>query len=430
MLRLQRVLVFVLAIGAVFGCLDSTPIGTIECIGERIRCGFTREQLEQNQQIIVPPSDGRVSSVDVDRLMPTWTGRPFPNEPGLRIVLVADSKGDLWSISSPGTHILIAQLDREGEAIKQYAIEAPKGTRDPESLQATLETVSAASGASPATALVSWNRRNCDGQNDPPDCSFSETFVFDDADIAKAPRRMNVGLYELNSIRANDSGEWLAYGGSLPHLDKRDAAGNLSWRQAGLVAFPSMPESWQVHGTLDDKNQLRVFVSLDSFTVNLELLKVDARGNIATRHVIGWAGSAPTCAIDPQGRDVIVGTTFEGDLTMMRVLPDGTTEGSVVARQEFQPLRADSYAIDSEGALYITTLAGGRDLNQQRALLCRLPSNGSALCFALGQIDVLDSSALVDSLVVPEPGVAYVKVGPDLRRDELPQSGLAITSLP
>jgi hypothetical protein len=56
--RKQRVwLVLLLVCGGMIACSDSTPIGSIECIGERIRCGLTEKQLDPDALQLTTPTD-------------------------------------------------------------------------------------------------------------------------------------------------------------------------------------------------------------------------------------------------------------------------------------------------------------------------------------------------------------------------------------
>lgn len=155
-----------------------------------------------------------------------------------------------------------------------------------------------------------------------------------------------------------------------------------------------------------------------------DLWKFDARGSIETLQRIGWTGaggSYPVYGIDPLGRDVIAGATPKGDLMMMRVLPNGAAEGNVIVREEYLALSPDALVIDSESTSYVAAQAGGREVDQRRELLCRLPPDRAAECFGLGEISATGEFApLIDELVVTEPGVVYVRSGSTLRRYELP----------
>jgi sugar lactone lactonase YvrE len=129
---------------------------------------------------------------------------------------------------------------------------------------------------------------------------------------------------------------------------------------------------------------------------------------------------APEYAIDPRGRQVIAGTTFQGDLTLRRVF-NGGVAGAVIEREEFRNFLIDGFALDSDGAVYVATGAGGREPADTREMLCQLPETGSARCFTLGEIQSRErSSILIDNLAVPEPGVVYIRTDETLRRYELP----------
>jgi hypothetical protein len=397
-------------------CSDSTPVGSIDCIGERIRCGPTAAQLDQEIPAIEPPRD-LVSSTGLEVLMPASHARPFPEALEAQVFLTADANGDLWSISSHDSRVVLTKIDRNGSTVEEHVVDPPRGTRDPEHLQAQV-TLQAGSPRSRATLIVYWVR-GCDGRAaDPPDCQLTELLVFDD--FAKAPRRIALNFGTLTEVQANESGQWIIYG-YTQRIEKLDARGNLVWSQTGFVAGSSQELPSISRGALRANNQLSALLVFGGgYEVGLELWLLNAAGNIEARRPLAWSGQSPEHAIDARGRDVIAGMTTDDDLILMRVF-EGRSEGNVIAREEFLSLRPDGLAVDSAGAAYVATTAGGREPKDWRAVLCQLPDVGRVRCFTLGDIAVSNPATLIDALVVPEPGVVYVRSGSDLRRYELPE---------
>lgn len=207
-------------------------------------------------------------------------------------------------------------------------------------------------------------------------------------------------------------------------IDKHDARGNLVWRQTAFLVLEHPDVSWMTHGALRANNELSVLVgstASSSDDVSLELWRLDSLGNIKQRRLVAWGGEWPRYAIDPEARDVLAGSFFEGDLVLMRVLADDSVQGNVIERDDYLELRPDGFELDADGAAYVTARAGGRDAEDISAMLCQLPVSGNVRCFTLGGLTAATSfSPLVQDLVVPEPGVVYVRTGADLRRYELP----------
>jgi hypothetical protein len=420
---MQRVCAVLVASAAITACSDSEPLGSIQCVGDRIRCGLTEKQEQERQNgqpgsSITLPSD-RVSSTGLEVLMSTLTADPFSEIENADIGLTTDEDGNIWSISSRRTQVVLTKLDREGVVVEEHVVDPPKGTRKPQTYSPNVGNVVGPATGAKATVGVFWSR-GCDGsESDPNDCQFYELLVFDD--FAKAPRRIDleVNPYE-GQILANASGEWLLYGD--PRIDKVDVRGNLVWRQTGLFAHGPSRTSWHVRGALRADNELSVVVGFsdgNTFTTP-ELWQLDSRGNIESLRTIPWAGRFPHYVIDSRGRHVIVAVNTEGDIGLMRVLSNGTAEGNIISREEYQGLDPNSFAIDPDDAAYITTMAGGRELDQTREVLCQLPATGAVRCFTLGDIDLTQWMLLPNGLVAPEPGVVYVRSGSTLRRYELP----------
>jgi hypothetical protein len=397
-------------------CSDSTPLGSVECIGTQIRCGLTIEQRDAPRMI--GRGSVQVATTDLEVLIPVWTGQPFEDPAYVAAPerLLADARGQLWRVASQAGRLTIEKLDREGVTIEERTIDPPKGARDPEHLSAFLNGAAAGDANSKSTVGVSWSRP-CDGRaGDPADCSFNELLVFED--FSEQPRRVNLGSAGSGYVQANASGVWFVYD-SPPHVDKLDMSANLIWRQTGLLG------SAEMRGSLFSRDKLSVLVwPNEEPIVNLDLWRLSARGSIETRLQIAWQGGveAPTYAVDTRGRDVIVGATRDGDLAMMRVLPNGNSEGGLVVRQEYRPLSLDAFALDANGAVYVTTTAGGWDPGARRVLLCQLPNTGRMRCFTLAEQLPFGARLKVDQILVPEPGVVYVRSGRDLCRYELPDA--------
>jgi hypothetical protein len=416
--QVQRVYVLSLALAAVTGCSDSQPLGSLECIGDGIHCGFTSEQNRIRSQgggrSIEMPS-GEVSSTGLDVLMPTTSTEAFTASLDRRIILTTDANGDLWSVVTVDVPLVLSKLDRDGTVVEEHAIEPPRGARKGSNYYADIESIDLNSSRSAATMTVMW-LRGCDGRDGyPPDCQLHEVLVFED--LAKAPRRIEAVYYPAH-VLANGSGEWFLYDGGV--IDKVDTRSNLVWRQTGLLSIATGQQSWNIDGALRADNKLSVLIGAPDIGYPYELWQLDSRGNIESRRGVAWGGDVPTYAIDARGRDVLAGMGRDGDLIMMRVLPDGSTEGGTVTRKEYSSLRPDGFGLDPEGAVYVTTTAGGREPNERRAVLCQLTSAGELRCFTLGGITVREHGPLIDELVAPEPGVVYVHSGSTLHRYELP----------
>jgi hypothetical protein len=415
--RMQRVWSVVL-VGVAIGCSDSTPIGSIQCMGELIRCGFTEKQQQSDAVPTIQPPTDAVSSTDLDVLSPTFTRRAFEDLPEFDFHLLAEPDGDLWSVRGDGPRLILEKRDREGTALEEVAIAPPKGTPKPQRYSPIdIESGSRSSARSLRVFAVTWSR-TCDGSASSEDCQISEVLAFDD--LAEPPRRMATRSWPP-AIQATESGTWLLYG---DHIDKYDSHGKLAWRQTGLLPLERPDFSWNAVGAVHPNNELSVLLALYSTTsddVALELWRIDALGNIDERQHVAWDGSVPYYAIDPQGRNVIVGTFLDGGLSMMRVGPDLAVEGNVIEREEYLDLRPDAFALDADGAVYVTARAGGREPSEMREMLCQLPVSGKVRCFTLGELIAEKTfSVLVEDLVVPEPGIVYVRTGADLRRYELP----------
>jgi hypothetical protein len=249
---------------------------------------------------------------------------------------------------------------------------------------------------------------------------FNEVLVFEALD--REPQRVNLGFLSAAQVQGNESGLWLVDYNS-PHIDKLDLSAKLVWRQTGLLHLQAPDTYWQLSGALraSDEFGVLVWTAQNASASRVDLWRLTATGSIEMRQGIEWLGVEPHYAIDAHGRDVIMGESLEGDLALLRVLSNGTAEGNLIVREEYRNLRPDGFALDSEGAAYVACIAGGRELSELREMLCQLPDSGAARCFTLGAISQSGPlGSLIDELVVPEPGVAYVRSGSALRRYELP----------
>jgi hypothetical protein len=410
--------ILALAIGGFGACRDSTPIGSVECIGERIQCGLPENQPAQSAVVLDTPHE-EVSSTGLDTLMPVWSGQPFENAPEQQLKLLVDADAALWSVSTRDGRVTLAKLDREGASVEEHTIEPPQGSRNPDGLRAVWMTMSPTGANSSATITLQWSR-GCDGRaGEPADCVFNELLVFEALD--REPHRVNLGFQSLQ-VLANDSGVWFV-DNNTPHVDKLDLSAKLIWRQTGLIHLQAPDTWWNLSAALRPSDELSVLVWAQYAPPisGLDLWKLNASGSIKTRQAIGWSGVDPLYAIDAHGRDVIVGASVDGDLTLLRVLSNGASESQLIVREEYLALRRNGFALDSEGAAYVASVAGGREPMQWRELLCQLPDSGTTRCFTLGELSASAAyTSLIDELVVPEPGVVYVHSGSALRRYELP----------
>ena len=245
--------VWLLASWGASACRDSTPIGLVECIGERIECGVSLgTDPHMPPQPVETPHD-EIASTGLDTLMPVWSGHPFEDSSSGDQHLLVDANGALWSLTVPDGRVKLAKLDREGAALEEHTIEPPVGSRDPDGLFAVPRGISPPGPNSSATVALFWTRM-CDGRSgEPSDCSFNELLVFDA--FEDAPRRINLGFQDAWQTQANASGVWLLQYGLPPHIDKRDLSGDLIWRQTGQLDIQPQDSWWQVRGTLHPSDE-------------------------------------------------------------------------------------------------------------------------------------------------------------------------------
>jgi hypothetical protein len=240
--------------------------------------------------------------------------------------------------------------------------------------------------------------------------------------LDREPRRFDAATMNLGPVQADASAVWLI-DNTNANIAMFDLSAKLIWRQTGLLRFQAPAVLWQLSGALGASKQLRVLVSAnDSGHVSgHELWTMSASGSIEARRALPLFARDPQYMLDALERDVIVATGESGDITLLHMTSDGIVEGNQLVREEYLELRPERLALDSEGAAYMASAAGGREAKQQRELLCQLPVHGSARCFTLGELSASTASrTLMDEFVVTEPGVVYVRSGADLRRYELP----------
>lgn len=422
-MKRQHACSLLLVVATGFACSDSTPIGSIQCIGERIRCGFTEEQQfdpNAGTQFIEPPRE-HVSSKGVVVLRPAFSARIFEAlDPSVEVELTTDANGELWIASQDGSRPVVTKLARDGTALEEHSLTAPKGARESERWKPIfIRTTPRGSAQSRSVFLVTW-LRTCQSSSDPDACQIDEVIAFDD--FAEAPRRTGIESSSYDDVQANESGDWFFYRGQI---EKRDVRGNLVWRQTAFLALENPATWWSARGALREDNELSVLLwsssSGSSESGSLELWRVDSHGNIEKRHGLAWGGEMPSYAIDPLEQDVIAGTVIDGSIALMRVRSDLSVQGNLIERDDYLALQPDHFVLDSDGAAYVTARAGGRHARDMRALLCQLPMSGTVRCFTLGDLTIAETfNSLVDDLVVPEPGVVYVRTGVVLRRYELP----------
>lgn len=415
--------VAVVALCVATACVDATPIGSIECIGDRIRCGRAKPRNSGGLPLVASPSE-TVSSTGLNVLTPTWSGHPLGTDYD-KALLAVDADGDLWTLVPTNWQIVLTKIDASGALVDEYRIDAPKSLKKPERYSPGVVGIQGGRESEFLAAIsVVWERL-CDAGDGPePECPAGQVFDVEEVlafdDFSTAPRRTQVPSEFSQPLQANASGAWRASNG---HVDKYDRKGKLVWRQTGLL-----PESdsspWELRAALRPHNELSVLVwRFDSAEIPMdsELWHLDARGNIDTSLSVAWPGHGEVkLAADARGRDVLAGINLQGDMVIMRMLDDGDSESSLVTREEFTELTPDDIDIDSESAFYVIAPAGGRVGRERREILCQRPATGSTRCFTLSGIESDDPRPLVDDMVVAGPGVVYVSSPPMLRRYELP----------
>src|SRR4051812_47460700 len=129
---MSRVFVVMAATSCVFACTDATPVGSLECLGDDIRCGFAPAQSDLTNPTKSLPGD-MVSPAGSPIVMPAWSRPVFEDvvlPPQSSTNMMADARGELWSVRMQDQRVHLVHHDREGAVVDDHLIEAPERARD------------------------------------------------------------------------------------------------------------------------------------------------------------------------------------------------------------------------------------------------------------------------------------------------------------
>jgi hypothetical protein len=399
----------VLSIACVSACSDSSPIGRIECIGQITHCGFSPKLSDYDRLPRATLPEVEIASDELPSLAPSWSDDVFTNTEQQFLRLTDDGRGQLWSFRGDGKRLEVARLDGEGEELERHGIKPPEGLQE-DALPGGFRLQDRQPQRHGALISLQWSGR-C--SEDPSrECWVDELLDWDRLD--SAPRRVELKPQYRTPQEALSDGvhTWLL---SSPSIARLDAQQRVLWRQTlpldGQAAWSLSDGALQSSGALS---------ALAYFGYGYELWTLNAFGNINSRIVLdGFWHEGGVLVVDARDRLVAFGTLDYGDLTIMRPRGDGPADGCVLVREEYRELNVDAHALDSAGAVYVITSPGGRE--QARTTLCRLSDAGDTDCHTL--FNAADSGGHmdfhVDDLVVPEPGIVYLRSGARLLRYEL-----------
>ena len=124
--------------------------------------------------------------------------------------------------------------------------------------------------------------------------------------------------------------------------------------------------------------------------------------------------STPAPLFPPSGSPRLISISQVGDLVAFDMAEGSQVGPATLVREDYATLSASAGAIDERGVLYLSTVVGGRQLEDRVPLLCRAPQDLSGFtCFEVDD--------LPQRIVTVEPDVVYtMSQASGLSRYDLP----------
>jgi hypothetical protein len=264
-------------------------------------------------------------------------------------------------------------------------------------------------------------------------CTRTETLVFDDAPRAE-PLRIPSDTFAGQwctiryASRDREGSGILLQAQDVSPLVKRDLTGALVWEndwraRSVLGTYTPLEASLSPSDTLVTGLQLAPEPEMPlPYPSDLVLLELDREGaalsfvTLAEGLSFGTPYAHPMH--DPQGRLILFmihePDPIPGDLIVVRHDPEGEESAAArIQREDYLTLEPLASAADSESNIYLATLAGGRQLEEQQPLLCRVTSDFEDVrCFAI--------DAVPRAMYAGGPGEVYTLSEAGLQRYDLP----------
>ncbi|MFT3925108.1 MAG: hypothetical protein QM778_21410 [Myxococcales bacterium] len=365
------------------GCGDQANVGYTEanCQGDKIHCGELPKytSLSQSSQPV------EITPGPLPTLMPTWE----TVNGGSDGQMVAGVGGTFWSATAVLglTGIRLWQLNADGGVLGTQDILPPA---DLKCVQQDIPVFSLNQGDPGPTLVVGWSVHCPGGIYD----TQAEVIDFGSSvsePVTRADLDVTGNTVPPVLARKAQSNEHAV----LPLFPKGwaptriDAAGDIVWQQSSIARefydrelefgnFTYASLFWGVDGSLVVIGEL----PQDQGSVTPSMVVLDwETGSVQSRTAVPGLlldGSA-TFALDSEGRTVVAGSTYSGDISWSRSQGAALDERTII-REGYTYLAVQSLIADSVGGTYLVTASGDRNaavqtlcyMNDAMAISCAL----------------------------------------------------------
>ena len=393
-----------------------SSVGSDDCVGEHTRCvspPLTARALE--------PDTVSVSTKGLAELTPTWI-RPLPNELVGRDqeqqLLLRDDREALFCLVPTADGVHVHRLDDSGDVQDSAVVSPPAGRSVPDAAGTQLFR---APHTGPGLAVQVFWDVDC---NEPgPRCDPHEWMLIDSDTMQPTQRVTSIELAAGDSHGNTYRFVKQAGDPSNPYaVEKRDARGRLVWKQTQLRG--ERPRADIFGGAMLADNQ---FVGLYNdgvsddrdYTDNMFVLDEDGNALLHDRLFASIEGH-PMLLQGTKG-PLLVGTVASDFFLLHMVDVRGTWQGARVLQEDFTPLRVRAAAVDLDDNLYAFTVIGGRDLADQRLVVCTSPVTDAPTCYQLSPSIADTIQVGYFQLVARRHGELYMMTRGELARIDLPQ---------
>lgn len=362
-------------------------------------------------------------------------------------VLATGPNGGVWMFTPDQGQVGVTLIDADAKGVARYGVEPPTGLRIKRDSIPSLGEVHSHPAGPPVGVSWHWDCEAILADDPRADCNpvLTEVLVF--GTEADQPRRffpfgMERGSYEslYTLFRSSDGDAVLLSSDVGDGVRKLDLEGNVLWEaplsleqfdelpnRRNLTSSPNLFRSGVVapNGDLVSSIDIQESKSTTGQWAYYPsgLLHIAADGARSVRMYDGWEHASAQypigeaweafphamLAYDGRGRLVVVNKMLDGDLLVLRI-GESSGERFRIMREDYADLELQDIAVDPAGTVYIASEGGGREFDEKRPLLCRVPNDGIPECF--------DLPARTYDIEAPSAGVVFALLS-GLPPDEL-----------
>lgn len=419
------------------GCGDEASVGSDGCYQ-----GITCQELIGQGDFLA----NRTSSEIYERLPATWTRATLGTTPvtqdsealqGLGSLADLASAGALsgaglgglssalpplplaigpqktpWVFVTTGASLTALFVDGSGELLAEHSFSPPTGFAPVENTTSSISLSAQSHSLGPV--LTAWWYAGA-SQCDMHGCGATEVMLFG-IDPTQPPQRILL-QGEQRSVRTafrNSQGDRIIMPVSSPtqQVLAIDTSGKLAWERS----MPDLSSDYSFFRfAFSDSDELLITLAprLDDplgYTLPIlypspfTVLSVTESATQLTELLppagVALMASTPAPFIPPAGPPRLVSTSQLGDLSVFGMANGSQYGPTTLIREDYTTLSASAGAMDERGTLYLSTVVGGRQLEDRVPLLCRVPPSLSGFtCF---EVD-----ALPYAIVTGEPDIVY-----------------------